>query len=137
MLKLEIFQPIVFCYGGCSVSLWFGPTGPFVMRSDLSSNTAAMFPLTIFWSRGNTAVLEVCLYLLTSSCSAVPSHYDMVPWDPLWWEVIFHPILLLCFSLLIFWSQTHIAVLEFRFCSLLFCPTILQFTIIIFPIKLI
>ena len=47
----KIFQPIVFCYGGCSVSLWFSPTGPFVMRSDLSSNTAAMFLLTIFWSQ--------------------------------------------------------------------------------------
>ena len=56
MMKFEketwkIFQPIVFCYGGCSVSLWFSPTGPFVMRSDLSSNTAAMFLLTIFWSQ--------------------------------------------------------------------------------------
>ena len=67
LLKLKkawkIFPPIVFCYGGCSVSLWFSPTGPFVMRSDLSSNTAAMFLLTIFWLRANTTVLKIGFFV--------------------------------------------------------------------------
>ena len=39
---------------------------------------------------------------LCFAMGAVASRYDLVPRDPLWWEVIFHPILLQCFSLLFF-----------------------------------